>query len=180
MTRIDARLSLLLMAGMMIICASSCDDPSARVAREAAQRQAQQNDEMARVTRDAAHATRELIQEQGEARRDVAQQRGELNTGRDELEHERREIAASRRTESALAVLAPGAAAIAVTLLALGIAWLTLFGIARGDADSSEQACELLLTDWAAAEPQLLLPSDQQSPPQLTVAAASPDQPGES
>jgi hypothetical protein len=165
----------------LLVVALGCRDTSLEIAREAARRQAEQNHEMARVTSEAAASSRRLVEEQGRARRDMSAaqrdlhyERLQLGDGWNDLEAQRQAIASSRRTESFLASIVHGGGAAFAALLALGIAWLTLFGLGRRD-DSAAAACELLINDLAAAEPQLpwlppvepALPSEPPAP-QLT------------
>jgi hypothetical protein len=158
-----------------------CRDSSLEIAREAARRQAEQNHDMARVTSEAAAASRRLVEEQGRARsdmtaahRDLHHERLQLGDSWNDLEAQRQAIAGSRRMESFLAAIVRGGGALFAALLALGIAWLGLFGLSRRD-DSAAAACELLINDLAAADLQLgwfppaepALPSEPPAP-QLT------------
>jgi hypothetical protein len=138
-----------------------CRDSSLEIAREAARRQAEQNHDMARVTSEAAASSRSLIDEQGRARRDMSAAQRDLHHERlqlgdswNDLEAQRQAIASSRRTESFLASIVHGGGAAFAALLALGIAWLTLFGLSRRD-DPAAATCELLIEDLSSAEPRL-------------------------
>ncbi len=112
-----------------------CDDRAARVAQQAAERQAKQNLEMARVNQGALKAAEQLHTE-----------RAQLNRGRDALESERREIARTRQTESALSVLVSGGGAAVVVIFALALAWAVL---ADRSHDATEVTCELILREFA-------------------------------
>ena len=82
---------------LVILCSLilGCDENArvARVAEQAAERQARQNDEMARVTRESAEAARRLVEADAQARQeflaaqqDLQTQQAELGRQRDRLE----------------------------------------------------------------------------------------------
>ena len=151
---------------IMIVLASlatilGCHDPSLEVAREAAHRQAEQNDQMARVTSEAAAGARRLVEEHGRARREMANarrdlqgERTRLSDGWNDLEKERQAIARARRTDSALAAMVEGGGAVLAAIFALGLAWLTLFGLSRQD-DAAEGVCTLLIAELVDGPPRL-------------------------
>lgn len=152
-----------------LLATIGCDDSAATIAREAADRQADQNRQMAELQREVAAGARRLVEEDARAReqaaaaqRDLYEERSRLAEGWNELESERRAIAQSRRTESMLGALLSGGAATLAALLALAVACLTLFGLKQTD-DSAEAACELLVRDLTSDCPVLL-------PPQLSDA----------
>src|SRR5262245_58902790 len=84
-----------------------CDDKSTRLAREAANRQAQRNTEMAQLNREVAAGSHQLVEADAKARqeivgvhRDLQAERTRLDTGWSQLEEDRRQIATQRRSES--------------------------------------------------------------------------------
>src|SRR4051812_28760879 len=88
---------------------SGCDDRATQIAREAANRQAQQNTAMSELNKEVAAGTRELVAADSQARKEIVgvhhelqAERTQLDTGWDALENERRQIADERRTESML------------------------------------------------------------------------------
>src|SRR6476620_2701996 len=90
-----------------------CDDATTKLARESADRQAEQSKQMAQLTNEVATGTHELVAADAKARqevigvhRDLQAERSQLNTGWGELEHERRQIASQRRTDSAVVSVA--------------------------------------------------------------------------
>ncbi len=124
----------LLLSFMLLLASVGCeDDRVAEVAREAADRQAAQNETMAGVTRETAEAAKQIVLVHG----DLQAERRELSGGWNDLESERRQIATQRRTESALAVAARGAGVVAVVLLALGIALILLLGQRHDDSNDA-------------------------------------------
>ncbi|MBX3435485.1 MAG: hypothetical protein KF847_19385 [Pirellulales bacterium] len=133
---------LTLLAGAALAI-GGCDenDRVARTATEAADRQAAQNVEMARVAAHAAAGSKELVAADAAARRaavalhqEIQAERGRLDAGWSALESERRAIAAGRTTVSALAIATRGVGIVFVALLALALAWLVLGGPA-GEPD---------------------------------------------
>ena len=82
---------------------------SLEIAREAANRQAQQNTEMANLHQEVASGTHQLVEADAQARKEIVgvhhelqAERKTLDTGWNELEQQRRQIAGQRRTESML------------------------------------------------------------------------------
>jgi hypothetical protein len=163
------------MTTLLAMIMTGCDDRATQIAVEAADRQAEQNREMAQLNREVAAGTSRLVIEEAKAReqalqvhRQLQDERAGLRTGWDELEAERRQVAQSRRIDSALSALVSGSGAMLAALLALALAWLVLY---RGH-DASEPApalyaevVDVLLAD-PSTSPQLSLPVDPK--PQLT------------
>ena len=93
----------------LLAATHGCDDRATQIAREAADRQAQQNTEMAELNKEVASGTHQLVEADAKARteivgvhHDLQAERTRLDTSWSELESERREIAGQRRTESML------------------------------------------------------------------------------
>ena len=136
-----------------------CEDGSVQVAREAAQRQAEQNLAMADLQREVAAETRRLVEDQAAARSQTLEihqglqaERARVAAGWNELEAERRQIARARRTESFLAAMLPASGGAVAAVLALAFAWLALFGLRRND-DSAEVASQLLIERLLEGDP---------------------------
>jgi hypothetical protein len=132
-----------------------CDDRAMTIAREAADRQAEQNRTMAELEHEVAAGARQLVEEEGQARRqaleihrDLQAERGQLADAWSGLELERQNIARSRRTESFWMALVPAAGGALAAVLALAFAWIVLVGSRREDADAA--ACQLLLDEFIA------------------------------
>jgi hypothetical protein len=151
----------------------------AEIATQAADRQAQQNSEMARVHREVAEGTRRMVEADAEARKeiitvhqDIQAERATLSDGFDKLETERKEIAQVRRTES---ILIPAAKIIGGAALALAVVlfcWTLLVGL-RGSDSTDADVSELLISDLVSEQPRLLTEPhrlDRISPPLLTAA----------
>ena len=94
---------------VLVILISGCDDRATQIAREAANRQAQQNTAMADLNKEVASGTHQLVEADAQARKEIVgvhhelqAERTRLDTGWNSLEQERRQIAGQRRTESML------------------------------------------------------------------------------
>ena len=173
------------------ILATGCDEDGnenrrvAKVATEAAERQAKQNEEMARLNREVAEGTRRMVEADAEARKeitamqhDLQSRQAEVGEQRDQLESERKEIAGQRRTESMLGPMLKGCAAAAVIAVTIGYCWSLLFGLKRHD-DADQVLGELLVDELLSEKPVLLpppgataiehtaLPEESQGPPRL-------------
>jgi hypothetical protein len=156
----------LILSITLFAATNGCDDKATQIAREAADRQAQQNTELAQLNKEVASGTHQLVEADAKARQeivgvhhDLQNERTRLDTSRSELESERREIAGQRRTESMLVSLASviGGVSLAVTLL--GFCWYALVAVRRGEGSDS-QLNELLVEELLAEQP-LKLPVDQ-------------------
>ena len=148
----------------LAVAIAGCDEDErvAQVAMEAADRQAQQNTEMAKVTSQVAEGSRKLVEADAQARQEIVKVHQELQSERatlgdqwNNLEQERQEIVADRRTESLVvpAVQAIGTSAVAV--LAIGLCLFLLYGLRRTD-DTDAQLGELLIHEIVSDEPRLL------------------------
>lgn len=154
---------------LVFLVMSGCDDGATQIAREAANRQAQQNTEMAQVNKEVASGTHQLVEADAQARKeilgvhhDLQAERTRLDTGWNELEGERRQIAGQRRTESMLVSVCELLGGISLVVVLLGFCWYALVTIRRGD-DTDAQLNELLVQEILPGESSLL-PIQQQSP----------------
>lgn len=152
-------LSLILVAG--------CTDGDrhkevAEVAKQAADRQAEQNREMTRLNREVAEGTRRMVQADAEARRemivvhqDIQAERTSLNDGYAKLEGERQQLAKQRRTESLLvpAMKTIGVAVVATAVVVFCLLLLTRF---RSTDAADAELNELLIYDLVSEYPRLL------------------------
>ena len=141
-----------------------CDEDArlARLAQDAAERQARQNEEMARVVHSSNEAARGLVTADAEAReallaaqRDLQQQQAVVGQQRDRLETERREMADARRWDSQVGSAIGGAAMLLACLLPL-LLGLYLLMASRDDSPDSAELAELLTKELVAEKPVLL------------------------
>jgi hypothetical protein len=148
-----------------LVLINGCNDRVAQIAREAADRQAQQNTEMARLNKEVASGSHQLVEADAITRkeivgvhRDLQAEQTRLDTSRSELESERRQIAGQRRTESMLVVVSE----LLLPILVLGFCWYTLVAVQRGD-DTDAKLNELLIREILPDETPLLS-SNQKAP----------------
>lgn len=154
---------------VLAIVMSGCDEEKSRIAREAADRQAQQNTAMAELNQEVAAGTRRLVEADALARkeivgvhRDLQAERSRLDTNWNALEAERRQIAGQRRTESTLVPVAQLLGGTALAIVLLCFCWYALVA-SRPNDDADAQLNELLIREILTDEP-LLLFSGKHSP----------------
>ncbi len=144
------------LAFAVLVC--GCDDRATQIAREAANRQAQQNTEMANLNKEVAGGTHRLVEEDAQARKEIIgvhhelqSERSRLDTGWNALEEERRRIAGQRVTQSAFAAIASFLGGVALLIVLLGFCWYALFASHNGNVGSGELN-ELLIHELAHDE----------------------------
>lgn len=147
----------------LIVATAGCGGNAevARVATQAADRQAQQNDELARLNREVAAGTKNMVEADAQARKDliVAQQQlqsqqADIGRGRDLLETERQHIARQRQSVSMWTPVLQGLGIALVAALTIGLCWSLLHGL-RSNDDSNQELGELLVMELTAARRQL-------------------------
>lgn len=174
---------LMLTIVWLILCAG-CDDEVAEVARQAADRQAQQNQAMAGLQESVARGAQELVTADARARREffgvhreLQAERQRLGTNWDALETQRQHLAEVRRTESLLVPMLEAAGAVLVTVVLLAFLARIVAGSRTHESIDAELS-ELLVTELvdqltAAATPPRL--AAQVSTPTATLPP--PDDP---
>jgi hypothetical protein len=152
------------------ILTSGCDDTATRIAREAADRQAQQNTAMAELQQEVAGGTHRLVEADAQARkevigvhRDLQAERSRLDTGWTALEQERQQIAGQRRTESMLTPTIQYLGGILLAVVLLGFCWRVLVASHR-EKETDGQLTALLVSEILSDGPSLLAGEDR---PQL-------------
>jgi hypothetical protein len=146
---------------------SGCNDGATQIAREAANRQAQQNTELATLNREVASGTHRLVEADAQARKEIIgvhhelqSERSRLDSGRDALEQDRRQIASERRTESALVALTQIVGLPLLLIVIVGFCWRALANT-RSNASSEAELSQLLVHELLEPEPPPLLAGDQ-------------------
>ena len=170
---------LVLLIALLLLAAAGCEDDKrvVEVAREAADRQAEQNRQMGRQTEDIATATRELIEADARSRQEMVALHRELQNEqavvarqRDALETERRELARARQRESLLIPVLQGGGGVLVVVAALVFCAFLLAGL-RHPEEAPQALGELLVEELSAERPlvlpRALLPSSDPSLPQV-------------
>lgn len=153
----------------LLAATHGCDDKATQIAREAADRQAQQNTEMAQLNKEVASGSHQLVEADAQARKEIVgvhhelqAERTRLDSGWGALENERRQIAGQRRTESMLVSMTTLVGGISLIVVLLGFYWYALVATHRGD-DTDTQLNELLIHEILPDEPTPLL-INQHSP----------------
>lgn len=134
-----------------------CDDRATYIAREAADRQAQQNTAMADLQKEVAGGTHQLVASDADARQkildvhhDLQAERLRLDTGWSTLENERRTIASRRQAESVLVPFLTIVGGAVLTALTLGFCWYALHAARASDTDSAIN--EILISEVLTSE----------------------------
>ena len=147
----------------LLILISGCDEEATRIAREAADRQAQQNTAMAELNKEVAGGTRRLVEADAQARADIVGvhhdlqgERSRLDGGWSALERERQQIASQRRTESMLVPATKVVGGLALVVVLLGFCWYALVAIRHSD-DTDAQLNEILIGEILPDVSPLLL-----------------------
>jgi hypothetical protein len=150
---------------ILLMLISGCDDRVTQIAREAANRQAQQNTAMADLNKEVAGGTHHLVEADAQTRKEIVgvhhelqAERTRLDTGWNSLEQERRQIAGERRTESMLAPTIQAGGILALALVLLGFCWYAI-GASRRSEGSVVELNELLVREILPDESTRLFPS---------------------
>ncbi|MBM4088482.1 MAG: hypothetical protein FJ276_03505 [Planctomycetes bacterium] len=154
---------------MVLILAGCSDDGRlARVAQQASEQQARQNEEMARLTGEVVQASQELVAADAQARRENAaiqsrltDQQREIGLQRDQLEQERRQIAVQRHRDPVLAAAITTVGWILAALLPLALAALVVWRL-RDNGEDVETLNRVLLEELVAEQPRLLPPPSRE------------------
>jgi hypothetical protein len=143
---------------------SGCDEEATRVARQAADRQAQQNTVMAELNKEVAGGMHQLVEADAKARheivavhRDLQNERRRLDSNWSALEQERRQNAERRRTASLLVPAVHYAGLVVLVVALLGFCWYTVAN-ARNSNDTDAALSELLIADMLSDQPNLASP----------------------
>jgi hypothetical protein len=132
------------------------------VAREAADRQAEQNRQIAHQNHQIAQTAKNLVEADGQSRtelvalqRDLQVQQAEVARQRDALEAERRQQAEKRQTESMLAPVIESLGGVLVCALLIAFCCYLARGL-RNESDANPELNELLVMDLVSEQPMLL------------------------
>jgi hypothetical protein len=151
---------------LVILATIGCEEDEnaqvAKVAIEAAKQQAELNQEMSRLNREVASGTKRLVEANAESQEklvvlqsDLQGEQAEVSRQRDNLEVERKDIAAQRIRESVLAPVVAWILPFAICGLALATCCFLLFGLRRA-TDDEAAISELLVEELTSERPTLL------------------------
>ena len=158
---------LTILATAALVTVTGCDQDGrvARVAQEAAERQAEQNKELVRLNRETAEGTKRLVGADAETRKELASLQRDLQAAasevgrqRDVLEADRRELDARRHRDSVVAAAIQSAALVVACVLPLVVAWYLLRSVR--DEEDDPVVTEVLISELTTDRPRLLPPRD--------------------
>ena len=159
---------LTILATAALVTVTGCDENArvARVATDAADRQAEQNRQIAQQNREISGTTKALVEADAQARKEVlaAQkdlqgQQAEVGRQRDQLEAERNEIAKNRHWDPIIAQAITGVGVLLACLLPLVLAW-QLLRTAHEEKEDPELT-EILIEELASDRPRLIPPLNE-------------------
>lgn len=139
---------MLLLTPLLVVAVTGCsssDDRLARFAAESNRQQVEQNQEMARVHREVAQGTTRLVDAVAESRREMLGMERELQDQRTELDAERKSIADQRHRESLLAPVVANVGLLLVAALPLVLCWYLLHGLRSDGEEVGEVLVESLV-----------------------------------
>jgi hypothetical protein len=160
-------LELLLLFAVMLVTGCDEDKRVAQLSKEAADRQAEQNQLMARQSQQTAEATKELVAADAKARKDLTalqqnlrEDQAEIGKKRDDLELERQKIAAEKNWDRLLAPVLSNFGVFLVITAALSFCGYILMGL-RHEKTTDASVEELLIEELVSEHPRLLPPMQQ-------------------
>ncbi len=175
----------ILIAILSLVAGCNTDERIVQLAREAADRQAAQNKEIARQNREIAHTTKSLVEAEGQSRKELVAMQHELQNQladvakqRDALEVERRQQAARRLIESMFVPILEWLGVAVVCALVLAYCLALVRGL-QTEAKSPPERNELLVMDLASDKPKLApLTTQAVSTEYLSGPTVEPDESG--
>jgi multidrug resistance efflux pump len=165
------KLSRVVIFSLFLLATAGCDedDRVAKMATQAAQRQAEQNLQMAQLRGQVAEGSKRLVEADARARaeltalqHDLQQSQADLRRQRDQLEADRRGLAAERGRDPIIAAAITTLGLVLACLLPLLLCIYVLRGL-RGSAETEAAVAEVLLAEFTDDVP-VLLPPPQPTP----------------
>lgn len=149
----------ILFVALVVVVLVGCDENKriVQVTTEAADRQAEQNRQIADQNQKLAGATQTLIEADAQSRqelvalqKDLQAQQAEIGRQRDQLEAERRQLADARTWDSQLALAARGFGLLAACLVPIVLCWQLLRTVQQEHNDPV--LTEVLITEITASQ----------------------------
>lgn len=147
----------------LMLTMAGCDEDTqlAEMAERHLERQAEQNRQMADLQQEVAEGTRQLVEADARSReemvalqRDLQADQAAVGQQRDQLEGERKELAAKRRLDPIVAAAITNVGLLAVCALPLVLCWYLLH--LRVEPADDQVVAEVLLRDLVSDRPLLL------------------------
>ena len=141
--------TIVLLAVCSVLAGCGEDKRLAEMANENAQRQAAQNQEMARLNREIAEGSKRLVAANAEANDKLLTTQQKLDEQRSQIDGERQVLADERHWESILGPLITTTGTLLVCALPLVLCWFLLHGLRKGgeEADISQLLVEEIVSD---------------------------------
>jgi len=160
---------IILMSLAIAGCTSS-DERLLELSRDHAAKQAETQRQMTDLQKQVAEGSRKLVESDAKAReelttlqRDMQRDQAEIHRGHDQLEAERRELAAQRQRDPIIAAIVMDIGIVLACLLPLVVTVYVLWS-ARSAGESDSAVAELLVQELVGSEPRLLLPDHPSFP----------------
>jgi hypothetical protein len=161
------KLMVTLVVATLILTAMGCDEEESKRLVEMAEkhldRQAEQNRQMTELQRQVAEGANRLVEADAKAREELVALQRELQADhaavgrqRDQLEEERRELAAKRRLDPIVAAAITNVGLLLACALPLALCWYLLHP--RVQPADDHAVAEILLQDLVTDRPLLLPP----------------------
>ena len=152
----EFELNKLLMFMIMCCMLTGCtDERVSQIAREAADRQAEQNKAMAELQGQVAEGTRQLVEADAQSRQEMIGVHRELQSERSRLDQSWDKLHQQQRNESLLVAFLPTIGIVIVVCLLLGFCWYALCA-AHSEEIASSDLSELLVEELTSEKPRLL------------------------
>ena len=150
---------------VLVVTMTGCSDDErlTRMAEEHARRQAAQSQQMAELQGQVAQGAKELVEADARARqetialqRDIQTERAEVGQQRDQLEEDRRDLAAQRRADPIIAAAVTQVGIVVACILPLVLCWYLL--VREQSQPDDATVTEVLIEDLTAERPMFLPP----------------------
>ena len=193
MNQRNGRLTLIL---PMLLAVAGCSKPAdmrdqrlAEFAKQSMEQQAKQNDRIAEQSRAVIEQSQKLVAHDAQARQELIaaqeklttqlnQQRATIDTGRDQLEQDRREIAQQRHRDPILAAAIQNVGLLIACTLPLIVCLFVIKRMSSREPDDAAVA-ELLVHELVTDQPRLLPGPSLRPPPALEHQADRDSSPAE-
>ena len=150
-----AREKLMTIAALLTILTGCSEERVAQISREAADRQARQNETMAGLQQHVAEASKNLVEADAQSRQEMIGVHRDLQQERQRLDTSWSELHQQFRSDSLLVATLPSLGAALLVALLLGFCWYALFATHKSEPSATELN-ETLLTELTTDEPRFL------------------------
>lgn len=146
---------LFVLANLLLWPIGCSDERVSQIAREAADRQAEQNEAMAELQGQVAEGTRKLVEADAQSRKETIGVHRELQSERSRLDQSWDKLHQQQRNESLLVTFLPTFGIVLALCLLLGFCWYALFSARSGEVTTGDLN-DLLVEELTSEKPRLL------------------------